>query len=48
MIQNFKFFQIYEKFPRLDKQWTPIERTIVKIQIGNNLFHPIMKIEFPI
>jgi hypothetical protein len=42
-----KNLQIYDKFPRLDKQWTPIEYKIVKIQIGRNPSHTIMRIQFP-
>jgi hypothetical protein len=40
-IQN---LQIYEEFPRLDKQWTPIEYKIIKIQIKRNLSHTITRI----
>jgi ATP-dependent exoDNAse (exonuclease V) alpha subunit len=39
---------VYEEFPRLDKNWTPIERKVVEIQIGNNPFHTITKNQFPI
>jgi hypothetical protein len=39
---------VYEKFPRLDKNWTPIERKVVEIQIRNNPFHTITKNQFPI
>jgi len=35
---------VYEKFPRLDKNWTPIEHKVVEIQIRNNPFHTITKI----
>jgi hypothetical protein len=40
-IQN---LQIYEEFPRLDKQWTPIEYKTIKIQIRRNLSHTITRI----
>ncbi len=43
-----KNLQIYDEFPRLDKQWTPIKRKIAKIQIGSNLSHTITRIQFPI
>jgi hypothetical protein len=35
--------QIYETFLRLNKQWTPIEHKIVKIQIGSNPSHTITR-----
>ncbi len=39
---------MYEKIPRLDKNWIPIEHKVVEIQIGNNPFHIITIIQFPI
>jgi hypothetical protein len=38
----------YQKFPRLNKKWTPIEEKMVKIQIGNNSSHIITRIQFSI
>jgi hypothetical protein len=38
-----KYFHVYEKIPKLDKNWTPIERKVVEIQIGNNPFHTIIE-----
>jgi hypothetical protein len=43
-----KNIQIYNEFPRLDKQWTPIKHKIVEIQIGSNPSHTITRIQFPI
>jgi hypothetical protein len=43
-----KYFHVYEEFPRLDKNLTPIERKVVEIKIGNNPSHTITKIQFPI
>jgi hypothetical protein len=40
-----KNLQIYDEFLKLDKQWTPIEPEITKIQIGSNPFHTIMRIQ---
>jgi hypothetical protein len=42
------FLQIYDEFPRLDKQWTPIERKIAEIQISSNPSHIITRIQFSI
>jgi hypothetical protein len=38
--------QIYKKFQNLTKKWMPIECNIVKIQIGSNPFHTIIRIQF--
>jgi hypothetical protein len=38
---------IYKKFPTLNKNWTPIEQKVTEIQIVNNLFHIITRIQFP-
>jgi hypothetical protein len=43
-----KNLKIYEEFPQLDKQRTPIKYKIVKIQIGSNPSHTITRIQFPI
>jgi hypothetical protein len=43
-----KNLQIYDEFPRLDKQWTLIERKIPEIQIGSNPSQIITRIQFPI
>jgi hypothetical protein len=39
--------QIYDEFPRLDKQWIPIEHKIAKMQKGNNPSHTITRIQYP-
>jgi hypothetical protein len=31
IIHKLKNLQIYDEFPRLDKQWTPIECKIIKL-----------------
>jgi hypothetical protein len=40
--------RIYEQFPNINKNWMPIEQKIVEIQIGNNIFHIIKIVQFPI
>jgi hypothetical protein len=40
--------QIYDEFPRFDKQWTLIECKIAKIEISINLPHIITRVQFPI
>jgi hypothetical protein len=39
---------IYEQFPNINKNGMPIEKKIVEIQIGNNIFHIIKIVKFPI
>jgi hypothetical protein len=39
---------MYKTFFTLDKNWTPIEQKIVKIQIGSNPTHTSTRIQFPI
>jgi hypothetical protein len=47
-INTNKIFSCVWKIPRLDKNWTPIEHKVVEIQIVNNPFHTIIRIQFPI
>jgi hypothetical protein len=39
-----QYSQTYKYFLALEKNWTPIEWKIAKIQIGNNLFHIIKRV----
>jgi hypothetical protein len=39
---------IYKKFPGLNKNWTPIQRKSVEIQVGSNPIHIITRVQFPI
>jgi hypothetical protein len=43
-----QYSQTYKYFLALEKNWTLIEWEIAKIQIGNNLFHIIKRIQFSI
>jgi hypothetical protein len=43
-----KNLQIYDEFPRFDKQWTLIECKIAEIEIGSILSHIITRVQFPI
>jgi hypothetical protein len=39
-----KTLHIYEQFPIINTEWTPIDFFKIKIQIGSNLFHSILYI----
>jgi hypothetical protein len=39
---------MYKELFTLDKNWTPIEQRIVKIQVGSNPTHTTTRIQFPI
>jgi hypothetical protein len=39
---------MYKKLFTFDKNWTPIEQNIIKIQIGSNPIHTVTRIQFPI
>ncbi len=38
-----KNFHIYEQFPIINTEWTPIEKKTTEIQIGNNPSHIITR-----
>ncbi len=47
-IKHKKNRYIYNEFPRLNKNWMPIQQNNIEIKIGNNLPHIITIIQFHI